>query len=60
MKPVKPKPINLRKPIRVRSTLESFTGYRCQFCGQSFPTGLWKQNICPNCGRPYDPVLKNG
>lgn len=31
--------------------------YRCQFCGEESPCNLWNQDVCPKCGKVYDPML---
>lgn len=31
--------------------------YRCQFCEKESRASLWKDDICPNCGREYDVLL---
>lgn len=31
--------------------------YKCQFCGESAPVKDWVKDICPKCGREYNPLL---
>lgn len=31
--------------------------WRCQFCGEDSPPGMWRDGRCPECECKYDPLL---
>lgn len=50
------KPSILKPLVGVKLPPES--GWRCQFCGQTFPQAQWKEgDVCPGCGEKYDAML---